>query len=268
MTAMKTTSLLALACAAALVRAFAADPLQEALQQGLLEEDANHNLDAAIAAYQTVVTQYDAQRQAAATALFRLAECLRKQGKTNEAVAHYQRVVRDFADQSRLVELSRAHVPAPALVSPRPTRDVEPVGALGAPLASLADQLEAEALRTEVEAQYIKEQLEKYRVMGTDNVALLMLTESNDALLQSLYQARATTEQREAQLAMTDRGADHPERKQLLAVLDRIDRQIQERAISYLVALRVRAELSESKAASLRQAAEQARRAAGAEPPK
>lgn len=259
--AMKTPLLPVLACAAALGHAFAADPLQEALQQGLLEEDVNHNLDAAIAAYQTVVTQYDAQRQAAATALFRLAECLRKQGKTNEAVAHYQRVLRDFADQSRLVELSRPHVP----VSPRPTPDVEPVGAPDAPLASVADQLEAEALRAQAEAQFLKEQFQKYKGMGLDYVTRVMLTESNDALLQSLYQARATTEQREAELEVIH-GADHPELLQIKAILSRIDRQIQERASSYLAALKMRAELSEAKAASLRQAAEQARRAPAAEP--
>ena len=37
----------------------AADNVNEALQKGLLEEEANHNLDAAIQAYQTVLNQFD-----------------------------------------------------------------------------------------------------------------------------------------------------------------------------------------------------------------
>ena len=107
---MKARSLALVALFAVVALTYAADPLNEALQKGLLEEEANHNLDAAIQAYQTAVTQYDTQRQVAATALFRIAECYRKQAKTNEAAPFYQRVVRDFSDQTKLVELSRPHV--------------------------------------------------------------------------------------------------------------------------------------------------------------
>src|SRR2546422_10479808 len=85
---------------------WAADNLSAALQKGLLEEEANHNLDAAIQAYQSVVNQYDDQRKIAATAIFRLGECYRKQGKANEAAAQYQRVLQDFSDQNSLVGLS------------------------------------------------------------------------------------------------------------------------------------------------------------------
>jgi ankyrin repeat protein len=87
-------------------RIAAADNLSEALQKGLLEEEANHNLDAAIQAYQSVINQFDDQRKIAATAVFRLGECYRKQGKTNEAVAQYQRLLQDFSDQDNLVGLS------------------------------------------------------------------------------------------------------------------------------------------------------------------
>jgi ankyrin repeat protein len=87
-----------------------ADALTEALQKGLFEEEANQNLDAAIKAYQDVLGRADEQRRVAATALFRLAECYRKQGKTNEASAEYRRLVRDYADQSTLVNLSRQNL--------------------------------------------------------------------------------------------------------------------------------------------------------------
>jgi ankyrin repeat protein len=88
----------------------AADALTEALQKGLFEEEANQNLDAAIKAYQDVLGRADDQRRVAATALFRLAECYRKQGKTNEATGEYRRLLRDYADQTTLVNLSRQNL--------------------------------------------------------------------------------------------------------------------------------------------------------------
>jgi len=90
----------------------ATNDLSAALQKGLFEEEANHNLDAAIQAYQLIISQYDQDRKLAATAIFRLGESYRKQGKTNEANAQYARVSREFADQSELVTLSRANLAA------------------------------------------------------------------------------------------------------------------------------------------------------------
>ena len=88
----------------------AADALTEALQKGLFEEEANQNLEAAIKAYQDVLGRAEEQRRIAATALFRLAECYRKQGKTNEASAEYRRLVRDYSEQATLVNLSRQNL--------------------------------------------------------------------------------------------------------------------------------------------------------------
>src|SRR5436309_7341963 len=85
----------------------ATSDVSAALQRGLFEEEANHNLDAAIQAYQFVINQYDSDRKLAATAIFRLGESYRKQGKTNEATAQYERVLRDFTDQPELLTTSR-----------------------------------------------------------------------------------------------------------------------------------------------------------------
>src|SRR5579859_6946632 len=85
------------------------------LQKGLFEEEANHNLDAAIQAYQSAILQTDKDHQCAATGIFRLGECYRKQGKTNEASAQYQRILREFPDQTELVKLSRSYVGDAAL---------------------------------------------------------------------------------------------------------------------------------------------------------
>ena len=88
------------------------------LQQGLFEEEANQNLDAAIQAYQSVIAQTEKNRQFAATAIFRLGECYRKQGKTNEAAAQYQRILRDFVDQPELAKLSRQDLLGMGLSAP------------------------------------------------------------------------------------------------------------------------------------------------------
>src|SRR5688572_21807799 len=106
---------------ASALRGPAADATTESLQKGLFEEEANHNLDAAIKAYQDVLSRADEQRRVAATALFRLAECYRKQGKTNEATAEYRRLLRDYADQSTLVTLSRQNLTGLGVSAPTAT---------------------------------------------------------------------------------------------------------------------------------------------------
>jgi len=84
--------------------------LTSLLQQGLLEEQANRNLDAAIADYQALAAQFDKNRQLAATAIFRLGECYRMLGKTNEAAVQYQRILKDFSDQQTLATLSQQNL--------------------------------------------------------------------------------------------------------------------------------------------------------------
>jgi tetratricopeptide (TPR) repeat protein len=85
----------------------AQDRLAEMLRKGVIEEEKNQNLNAAIQAYQSVLSQSDQDRPTAATALFRLAECYRKQGKSDQAIAAYKRVASEFQDQTKLAEQSR-----------------------------------------------------------------------------------------------------------------------------------------------------------------
>jgi len=80
------------------------------LSRGIVEEESKQNLDGAIQAYQAVLAQFDEERKIAATALFRLAECYRKLGKNDQAIAAYRRVTQEFRDQSKLVEQSRNHL--------------------------------------------------------------------------------------------------------------------------------------------------------------
>jgi ankyrin repeat protein len=89
-----------------------AKPLRQLLQQGLFEEEANRDLDKAAAAYAELVTQYDAQRAFAATALFRLAEIRAKQGNKAEAIALHQRLLAEFPTHDSLAKLSRERLAA------------------------------------------------------------------------------------------------------------------------------------------------------------
>src|ERR1035437_794199 len=88
----------------------ASNDLTTAIQRGLFEEEANQNRGAAIQAYQTVANQFDKDRKLPATAIFRLGECYRKQGNTNDAAAQYERILREFSDQPTLVTLSRQNL--------------------------------------------------------------------------------------------------------------------------------------------------------------
>ena len=104
------------------------------LQRGLFEEEANHQLDAAIGDYKEAIEHFDRERQLAATAIFRLGECYRKLGRTNEANAQYERIAREFPDQTQLLQLSRAYLPSA-------------VGASGAAPVSVLPSAEEEFLR-------------------------------------------------------------------------------------------------------------------------
>ena len=85
----------------------AQDRMTDTLRKGIVEEESRQNLSAAIQHYEAVMAQFNDSRATAATALFRMAECYRKQGKGPEAMAAYQRVAHEFADQSKLAEQSR-----------------------------------------------------------------------------------------------------------------------------------------------------------------
>jgi tetratricopeptide (TPR) repeat protein len=93
------------------VLAPAQDRVAEALRKGIVEEETNHNLPAAIQAYESLLKQADADRPTIATALFRIGECYRKLGKNEQANAAYKRVVEQYPDQARLAEQSRRHLP-------------------------------------------------------------------------------------------------------------------------------------------------------------
>ncbi|MCW5557425.1 MAG: hypothetical protein KIT22_06305, partial [Verrucomicrobiae bacterium] len=74
----------------------AADPVRDALQRGLVAEEAERDFEKAATAYREAVRLGEEQQAAFATALFRLAETERRLGRTNEAALLYRRLMSDF----------------------------------------------------------------------------------------------------------------------------------------------------------------------------
>jgi ankyrin repeat protein len=110
----------------------AADPLNDAFQRGLLAEETRADFQAASAAYGEVIRLADAQRDLIATALFRLSESQRRLSRTNDAIAGYRRLIREFGTQTNLVALATERLRAwGAVEAPQTSRD--PSSSLAAP---------------------------------------------------------------------------------------------------------------------------------------
>lgn len=116
---MKTSILLFVSLsAAALVTAAGQSPtsdtasadLQKLLQEALFAEEATQDLPKAAANYEALLEAWAEQRRFAATALFRLAEVRRKQNRPQDAIAHYQQLLRDFPAEEPLARLSRENL--------------------------------------------------------------------------------------------------------------------------------------------------------------
>ena len=80
-------------------------------QKALATERADGNLRAAIQLYERVVTEFPRDRAVVAQALVRMAECHEKLGDGN-ARRVYERVARDYADQSESVAIARSRLAA------------------------------------------------------------------------------------------------------------------------------------------------------------
>lgn len=86
----------------------AAEPSE--VNTGMMEEEGQLNLDAAIKRYQQTISKYDSRRTAVAQAVFRLGECYRKMGRMEEAKVQYARILREFPDQEALVKSSQTYL--------------------------------------------------------------------------------------------------------------------------------------------------------------
>jgi ankyrin repeat protein len=165
--------------------------LSAALRQGLFEEEANRNLAAAISNYQALAAQFDKDRQVAATAIFRLGECYRKLGQTNEAVVQYQRVIREFSDQKTLETLSRQN-----LTGLGTTPQASSPSAIAA--ESMAKMAQAAGL--EAEAAALKTQIEHLSSLKREDRRIAIQQNFSNPVLTTLMQQLNEEEQTLASL--------------------------------------------------------------------
>jgi tetratricopeptide (TPR) repeat protein len=186
-----------LVCSAAL--SGAQERLADQLRKGIVQEEANQNLDKAIKAYQAIVAQFDEDRKAAATALFRLAECYRKTGKREQAVAAYQRVVREFPDQAALVAPSRQQLASTYGLSERravPSTLSERRVVPSTRLANVREPREQAIQESERDLAAVQERMTAYQarikagVVSRDSAEYLQLQRELEAARQRLETVR------------------------------------------------------------------------------
>jgi hypothetical protein len=103
-----------------------AQPASELLEKGIYTEETVGDLEAAIAIYEKIVADAQANRSFAAQAQYRLGQCLLKQEKKTEATEAFQKLIDQFADQKELVAQARKFVPETQLkLDPVPWADGE-----------------------------------------------------------------------------------------------------------------------------------------------
>jgi ankyrin repeat protein len=214
--------ILALTLALAAIAHGATNGLTALLQKGLFEEEANRDLSAAIANYQSLASAFDKDRQLAATAIFRLGECYRKLGKTGEAAVQYQRIIKEFSDQQTLVILSRQNL-AGLGVSDSPARTS----------VSEVSSRASETLQQELErsdAKTIKNRALLATLKGMDHAKLRKALPEliPDAQLDAL-ETRLNEAMENLIKLKKDYSADHPNYKNAQEVIEALNQKIDDR---------------------------------------
>jgi ankyrin repeat protein len=92
--------------------------LREELRDALYTEEVTRDAAAAAVAYEALIMHYDDQKQVAASALFRLAEFRRKQGRKADAIAHYQRLLTEFPTSEAETKLAKENLTALGVALP------------------------------------------------------------------------------------------------------------------------------------------------------
>ncbi len=118
-------------------RAESASP-SELLEKGIYAEETKGDLDGAIAIYQQLVAEANANRSLAAQAQFRLGECLVKKNHNVEATAAFQKLIHDYPNEKELIAQARVYLPKQLEFGPVPWVDGERMQ-LNITLASGAD---------------------------------------------------------------------------------------------------------------------------------
>ena len=88
-----------------------AQTAEELFPKAIQLEEVKGELEKAIEVYQTIVTQFSANRPIASKAQLHIGLCYEKLGNTQARKA-YERVVRDYADQAEPTKLARERLRA------------------------------------------------------------------------------------------------------------------------------------------------------------
>ncbi len=215
----------------------ATNDLTALLQQGLFDEEATRDLTAAIADYQSLARQYDKDRQVAATAIYRLGECYRKLGQTNEAATQYRRLVHDFPEQTDLAQLSRQNLAglgsAPAAPAPADT-------STGAAIGTAITEANAEVAT-------LKAQLDA--LQASDRPKLLAISQQTfpNPVLTTLLQKLA--EQEVSYAALTnDYAQNNPAVQRVASELKVLNNQIDDQINGIMIGLRIKLQVATERA--------------------
>jgi hypothetical protein len=103
----------------------AATSTSELLEKGIYTEETKGDVDAAIAIYQQLVGEAQNSQSLAAQAQLRLGQCYLKKNRTADALAAFEKLVRDFPNEKELVAKAREHLPAEIALGPAPWVDGE-----------------------------------------------------------------------------------------------------------------------------------------------
>ncbi len=95
------------------------------LEKGIYYEETVGDLEKAIGIYQEIVDSAEANRQAAAQALYRLAECKLKSGQGIEANKLFRQVTEEYPEQTDLVARANQQIYGPPNLAPVPWEDGE-----------------------------------------------------------------------------------------------------------------------------------------------
>jgi hypothetical protein len=105
----------------------ATDPsAAELLEKGIYTEETVGDLDAAIAIYDRIVVDTEAERPYVAQALYRLGKCLLKSGNDDRAIRTFEKLVAEYPEQADLVAKAREHLPVTEQTSGGLTLDPAP----------------------------------------------------------------------------------------------------------------------------------------------
>ncbi|HTI99757.1 MAG TPA: ankyrin repeat domain-containing protein, partial [Dongiaceae bacterium] len=167
--------------------------LQTRLQQGLLAEEAAHDLPTAITTYQALAAKFSEDREVAATAVYRLGECYRKLGQTNNAATQYERILREFADVKMLPDLCRQNLAGMGLAARERTSEAANETPSASLVAAVVNQI---ALRQATEEMNtLKAQIEQLEQASPQEQRKLIQKYYPDSKVASLLKSIAIVEQ-------------------------------------------------------------------------